>query len=192
MIDLGRVTQYWRAHSLEFWAALGALLGVVLIDILPGVAIGVALSFILLIHTIDHPHIALLGRSSDGSRFVDLEDEPDATPVPGVLIHRFEAELIFANADLFQDDVLARVHAADPRPGTVVLDFEAVGHVDVTGGEALRSVHDTLDALGTRLIVARAKSSVRGALQRHGIADVIGEDNFAPTVDRALEVYAPA
>ena len=69
MINFGRVTQYWRAQSLEFWAALGALLGVVLIDILPGVAIGVALSFILLIHTIDHPHIASLGRSSDGSRF---------------------------------------------------------------------------------------------------------------------------
>ena len=60
MINLGRVTQYWHAQSLEFWAALGALLGVVLIDILPGVAIGVALSFILLIHTIDHPHIASL------------------------------------------------------------------------------------------------------------------------------------
>jgi SulP family sulfate permease len=192
MIDLGRVTQYRRAQSLEFWAALGALLGVVLIDILPGVAIGVALSFILLIHAIDHPHIASLGLSSDGSRFVDLEDDPGATPVPGVLIHRFEAELIFANADLFQDDVLARVHAAEPRPETVIVDFEAVGHVDVTGAEALRAVHDTLDELGTRLIVARAKSSVRDALQRRGIADVLGEDNFAPTVDRALEADAPA
>jgi sulfate permease, SulP family len=187
MIDLGKVTRYWRAQSLEFWAALGALLGVVLIDILPGVAIGVALSFVLLIHVIDHPHIAVLGRSSDGSRFADLEDDPDATPIPGVLIHRFEAELVFANADLFQDDVLARVHAAEPRPDTVILDFEAVGHVDVTGAEALRSVHDTLAALGTRLIVARAKSNVRGALQRNGIAEVIGERNFAPTVDRALE-----
>ena len=47
----------------------------ILIDILPGVAIGVALSFILLIHTIGHPHIALLGRSSDGARFSDLEDD---------------------------------------------------------------------------------------------------------------------
>jgi SulP family sulfate permease len=192
MIDFGRVTQYWRARSLEFWAALGALLGVVLIEILPGVAIGVALSFILLIHVIDHPHIAALGRSSDGSRFVDLEDDPGATPIPGVLIQRFEAELIFANADLFQDDVLARVHAADPRPDTVVLDFEAVGHVDVTGAEALRSVHDTLAALGIRVIIARAKSNVRSALRRYGIADVPGEDNFAPTVERALEAPASA
>ena len=82
MIDPGRVTQYWRAQSLEFWAALGALLGVLVINILPGVAIGVALSFILLIHTIDHPHIASLGRSRDGSRYSDLEDDTggDADP----------------------------------------------------------------------------------------------------------------
>jgi MFS superfamily sulfate permease-like transporter len=192
MIKPERITQYRRARSLEFYAALGALLGVVVIEILPGVAIGVALSFILLIHTIDHPHIAALGRSSDGARFVDLEDDPDATAIPGVLIHRFEAELIFANADLFQDDLLARVHAAVPRPGTVILDFEAVGQVDVTGAEALRSVHDTLDSLGIRLIVARAKSHVRGVLKRHGIADALGEDNFAPTVERAVEAEAPA
>jgi len=83
MLDPGKLTQYWRAHSLEFWAALGAMLGVLLINILPGVAIGVALSFILLIHTIGHPHIASLGRSSEGTRFRDLEDDPGATPIPG-------------------------------------------------------------------------------------------------------------
>jgi SulP family sulfate permease len=187
MIDFGRVTQYWRAQSLEFWAALGALLGVVLIDILPGVAIGVALSFILLIHTIDHPHIAVLGRSSDGGRFSDLADDPGATPIPGMLIHRFEAELIFANADLFQDDLLARVRAAEPPPEAVVLDFEAVSQVDVTGAQTLQSVHDTLDARGIRLIVARAKSSVRDELHRSGTVDGLGEDNLGSTVSAAVD-----
>ena len=59
--------------------------------------------------------------------------------------------------------------------------------MDVTGAQTLRSVHDTLDALGIRLIVARAKSRVRDALRRSGIVDVVGEDNFVPNVDRALE-----
>jgi hypothetical protein len=59
--------------------------------------------------------------------------------------------------------------------------------VDVTGAQTLRSVHDTLDALGIRLIVARAKSTVRDALHRNGIVDVLGEDNLAPNVDSALE-----
>jgi len=36
-----------------------------------------------------------------------------------------------------------------------------------------------------RLIIARAKSNVRSALRRDGIVDVIGEANFAPTVERA-------
>lgn len=187
MINLGRVTQYRRAHSLEFWASLGALLGVILIDILPGVAIGVALSFILLIHTIDHPHIASLGRSPDGSRFSDLEDEPGTTPIPGVLIHRFEAELIFANADLFQDDVLARIRAGEHPPHTVILDFEAVSQVDVTGAQTLRSLHDTLETRDIRVIVARAKSTVRESLRLNGITDVLGEDNLAPSVARAVE-----
>lgn len=190
MIRLERITQYWRAQSLEFWAALGALLGVILINILPGVAIGVALSFILLIHTIDHPHIASLGRSSDGSRFSDLEDDPGATPIPGVLIHRFEAELIFANADIFEDDLLARVRAAETPPRLVILDFEGVSQVDVTGAQSLRSVHDALDRRGIRLIIARAKSSVREALRHSGVLDVLGEDNLAPNVDRALEAGA--
>jgi high affinity sulfate transporter 1 len=187
MIDLGRVTQYWRAHSLEFWASLGALLGVVLIDILPGVAIGVALSFILLIHTIDHPHIASLGLSPDGARYSDLEDETGAVPVPGVHIHRFEAELIFANADIFQDDLLARIRAADPPPHTVILDFEAVSQLDVTGAQTLRSVHDTLEARGIRLVIARAKSTVRASLYRNGVTELLGEDGLAPTVADALE-----
>ena len=40
----------------------------------------------------------------------------EATPIPGVHIHRFEAELIFANADIFQDDLLAQIRAAEPPP----------------------------------------------------------------------------
>jgi hypothetical protein len=38
------------------------------------------------------------------------------------------------------------------------------------------------------LIIARAKSNVRS----DGIVDVLGEANFAPTLERALEAHAPA
>ena len=191
MIDPGKLTQYWRARSLEFWAAVGALLGVVAIDILPGVAIGVALSFILLIHTIDHPHIAVLGRSRDGARFADLEDDAGTTH------SRRPDPPLRSGADLRQRrPVPGRPARTRSRSGsatdTVVLDFAGVSHVDVTGGEALRSVYDTLAPIGTRLIIAHATSSVRGELRRQGIADVVGEDNFARTVARALDAEAPA
>ena len=109
-----------------------------------------------------------------------------------MLIYRFEAELIFANADIFQDDLLARVRAAEPPPGTVVLDFEAVSQVDVTGAQALRSVHDTLEARGILLIVARAKSTLRDTLRRNGIVEVLGEGNLISNVDSALAAIRTA
>ena len=108
--------------------------------------------------------------------------------MPGVLIYGFEAELIFANADIFQDDLLARIRALDPQPHTVILDFEAISQLDVTGAQILRSVYDTLETRGIRLIVARAKSTVRDTLRRNGITDLLGEDNLVPTVDRAVEL----
>jgi MFS superfamily sulfate permease-like transporter len=58
MVRIGKLTRLRRRRTPEFFAAAGALLGVLLIGVLPGVVIGVALSFALLIHTLDHPHIA--------------------------------------------------------------------------------------------------------------------------------------
>src|SRR3954452_12040825 len=83
--------------------------------------------------------------------------------------------------------ILARVRSAGPPPGTVVLDFGSVSQVDVTGAQALQSVHDTLDARGIRLIVAHARSTVRDALRRSGTVDVLGEGNLVPSVDEAVE-----
>jgi sulfate permease, SulP family len=81
----------------------------------------------------------------------------------------------------------SHVRAADPTPHTVILDFEAVSQVDVTGAQTLQAVHETLDALGIRLLVACAKSRVRHALRRSGCVDVLGEDNLASRIDGALE-----
>src|SRR3954453_6091810 len=88
--------------------------------------------------------------------------------------------------------ILARVRAAGPPPGTVVLDFGLVIQVDVTGAQALPSVHDTLDARGIRLIVAPARSTLRDALRRSGTVDVLGDRNLVPSVDGAVDAREPA
>ena len=109
MIDVSKLARLWHTHRDEFVLAAGALLGVILIGILAGVVIGVALSFALLIHRLDHPHTALLGLNRSGTTFVEIDGHEGTSAVPGVLIHRFEAPLVFANAEVFTDDVLAQV-----------------------------------------------------------------------------------
>ena len=186
MIDFPKLARLWRTHRDEFVLAVGALLGVIVFDILPGVVIGVALSFALLIRRLDHPYVALLGRSRDGTRFEDLTAHEDATAVPGALIYRFESPLVFANAEIFSDGVLGAVAEADPAPEAVILDFESVPDIDSTGDDALIELQGTLQDQHIRLLVVRAMSDVRELMSRDGAMDAIGADNVYPTVREAV------
>ena len=65
MIDFRKLARLWKASLPDFWLALGALLGVIVIGILAGIVIGIVLSLVLLIHLVDHPHAATLGRDPE-------------------------------------------------------------------------------------------------------------------------------
>lgn len=190
MIRFEKMAALRRARSPEFWAATGTLLGVIVIDVFPGVVIGVALSFVLLIHALDHPHIGRLGRSKDGARYADLEANPDMSEVPDIVIERFEGPLVFTNADLLVQRVRQDVDAATLLPRAIVLDFEGIIDVDLTGADALQRMHDSLDARGIRLALARVESSVQESLDRSGALAVVGADNVFPTTRAAVEDIA--
>jgi SulP family sulfate permease len=190
MIRFEKMAALRRARSPEFWAATGALLGVIVIDVFPGVVIGVALSFVLLIHALDHPHIGRLGRSKDGARYADLDANPDMSEVPDIVIERFEGPLVFTNADLLVQRVRQDVDAATLLPRAIVLDFEGIIDVDLTGADALQRMHDSLDARGIRLALARVESSVQESLDRSGALAVVGADNVFPTTRAAVEDIA--
>ena len=179
-----------RTHQAEFWLALGALLGVIVIGILAGIVVGVALSFLLLIRQLDHPHVGILGRDEERGLFRDLATHPGFKTIPGALLYRFEAPLIFANAEIFTDGVLERINAAgEQRPTTVILDMETIAEVDTTGVAALQVLHDTLAAHGTRLLFARTTASVVDVLRRNGVLAVIGERNLYPSLADAVAAH---
>jgi high affinity sulfate transporter 1 len=185
MIDANELTRLRRARLPDFWLALAALAGVVLIGILAGVVVGVVLSLVMLLHRLDHPYVASLGRSPD-DRFSDLAHDPHAAPVPGVVILRLEAPLIFANADEVVDVVHGRLDAAGADVRTLVLDFEAVYEIDTEGADVLVQLTEQLAGRGMRVVLARPHRAVRDYLQRDGTLQAIGSDNVFPTVADAL------
>ena len=74
--------------------------GVLIFGILEGVVIGVVLSLLILIYRASFPSAGELGRVQIGDRdtFVSLADSDDAQRQIGVLVHRFDADLIFMPA----------------------------------------------------------------------------------------------
>jgi SulP family sulfate permease len=159
---LGRI--YGFAARPDFIAALAALVGVLLFGTLPGLLIGIGLSVLLLLYRASRPNVAVLGQAGADSPFEDLERNPKAAAVPGVVILRIESGLFFANADVVRQSIRAR--AADPKVHAVVLDAETIPAIDVTASHMLIELGHQLQRQGKRLVLARQVGQVREILDK--------------------------
>ena len=199
LVDVDALRRLWRLRSrrfgrlygpaarADFIAAFAAMAGVLVFDTLPGLVIGIATSFVLLVYRSSSPHIAELGRQQDvPGRYADLIRHPEDPTVPGLVILRPEAGLFFANAEAVRDAV---VEAAD-RDGVraVVVDAESVPFIDVTALGVLVELGDVLDESGVVLAVAHGIGQVTDLIDKG--ADEAHLQLF-PTVEAAVTALRP-
>ena len=115
LIDIPGTLRLRHCHVLEFGLSIVATLGVILLGVLPGLAIAIALALFILLRFSSHPREAILGLVPGLDGYNDIAGHPDARTVPGTLIYRFEAPLVFYNVENFTTRVRALVSAA-PEP----------------------------------------------------------------------------
>jgi SulP family sulfate permease len=179
----------WRIRRSEFWLGTITVAAVLVLGMLGGIAFAIGLSLLLALARLVRPHTAELGRIEGTDTYRDLERNPDAHSIPGLLIHRIDDELFFANAAFFVRDVKARLVAADPPAGAVVLDAEGVSDIDTTAIQQLGDLLDELDAADVVTMAARVRQPVREMLERSGLLDRLGPDAIFLEVDDAVRHY---
>lgn len=184
-VQTGRISRIYRVTTrADFFAAVAALLGVLLFDTLPGLVIGISVSLGLLIARTSRPHLAPLapvGEATDRP-WVDAGRNPDYLAAPGVLVVRVEAPLMFANADFVRTRV--RELAADvPSLRLVVLDGRSTPSIDVTAAGMLVQLRSDIQRLGAELVLAEDIGQVRDVL---ATAEPHGEPPVYPTIEAAL------
>ncbi len=178
---LKRLWTYYRA---EFVVAIAAILGVLGSGLLRGVLIGAVISIVQLLRRASHPHVAFLGRIPGTRRYSDLARHEDNEPVPGTLLCRPEASLLYFNVDHVRDTIMAAVHAADQKPKLVLLDLSAAPHVDLQAAQTFASLHSDIAAAGCRFQVVEALASVRDILRLEGLENKVGRlDRFTSVAD---------
>jgi SulP family sulfate permease len=91
--------------------------------------------------------------------------------------------LFFAATNTFNE---AFAHEEDV--DTLILSMRAVPLIDLSGIEALHTLHDTLAAQGKTLMLAAMHPKVMRMLERAGLDAIIGKDNFFWSADRAILV----
>ena len=192
MIELDqtrKLARFWHYSPLEFGLSLVALLGVLILGVLPGVGLGVILSLLVLIWRSAHPGVAVIGQMPDGCTFRDIARHPEAKIFPGLLIFRIDAQLTFPDSRYFVTSVLWEVGRARDPVKVVIIDAETINDVDITGAEALKKLHAKLAKRGIDLWLAQVKDPVFDKLRRMEVIDVIGVSHCFRSVKEAVEVF---
>ena len=179
--------RYRRERPLEFWVGLGTGVGVVTLDVLPGLVIGVISMILLVVYRASRPHVSILGRVTGvPDAYGDIDRHPDYQTVPELLVLRLEAPLFYANAAPVCEAIKSLAGSAEPKPRAVILDFGPNSELDITSSDDLGELARTLRSAGIDLALAEVRQPVIASAHRTGLLTTLGEDHIYLTIDQAV------
>ena len=188
LADIPATRRLWQQRRIEFTLSIIALLGVAFLGVLPGIVIAVGLSILNVFRKVWWPHQAELGRVDGIAGLHDTESYPGADQLPGLLIYRFDAPLIFANSRTFADEMRA---LAEERTDLrwILIAAEPITDVDTTASDMLQELDEWLNERGVSLVFAEMKDPVRAKIERYELTRTIDPAHFFPTLDDAVARY---
>jgi sulfate permease, SulP family len=191
LIDFAAFRFLRQVRPAEFWLAVITTLGVLTVGVLQGILVAVMLSLINVLYHISRPHDALLDEldASGGTVYRGVADKDTALTEPGLIVYRFDAPLVFANAAFFTERLEELIAEAGAGLKCVVLDAEAISDFDSTAAEALENLDTDLERAGIELWIARANGPLRELLQATGLKERLGEESIYPSVRAAVIAY---
>ena len=183
LVDIAGLREIAKVRKGEFVIAVVTAVVVCAVGVEQGIILAIVVSILNIIRRQYRPKDFLVG--------VDEAGQPTYTPAtpgtqsaPGLIIFRYDAELFYANANRFVDDVEALVSEAPEPVEWLIVDASSIDDIDYSAGRALNGLIDYLDAKGITIAIARMDPSLVGTLDSHGLAERIPADmRFGNLID---------
>jgi high affinity sulfate transporter 1 len=191
LFDFATLRELSAMSRVELGFSVGTTLGVLVLGVLPGVLVAVVLSLLLLLMLTSRPTDAVLGRVPGVEGYHDRKDYPDAETIPGLLLYRFNANLVFFNADYFKARLLATIAASEMPVEWVVVDASPINVIDSTALKQVEQLIDELAARGIVFAVARRKHAVKRLFEASWVdvrRELTDEYNY-PSVTSAVNAF---
>jgi MFS superfamily sulfate permease-like transporter len=173
---------------LEFAIALVTAVVVCVVGVEQGIGLAIVLSILQLVRRQYRPNDFVVGVDAEGQPTYRAA-APGLQSQPGLIVFRYAAELFYANANRFADDVQALVEQA-PDPVTwVVLDCSGIDDVDYSAGMALNHLVDYVHAHDAHFAVARADPRLLETLEVMGTLDKFGREHVFGNLTDAFDAF---
>lgn len=187
LVDLKEFKHLYKIDKKEFIIAMIALLGVILFGILKGVLLAAVITLLLLIKAASSPRVAYLGRIKGTTLLSDMLRHPENETIPGVLIVRVEASLLYFNVDYVRNQVWSKIEEEAGSLKTVIFDMSSSPLVDIAGARLLKRLYFDLKARGISMEIAEALSEVRDLLRAEDLETHFGHISRSVSVNDIIE-----
>ncbi len=179
----------WKTNKLDFFLLLTTFLATLFLGIEYGIFVGVGMSIIILIFRTSKPYIAVLGAVPDSDFYKNKERFQNVIIEDDILVIRFDAQLFFANASYFRDNLDELAAKKGEALNLIVLDSESINRVDSTGVDMLMERIQFYKKKGITVYFAGVKGPVRDTLFRAGILNIIDINHFFMNIFTAVKFY---
>ncbi|XP_052150108.1 sulfate transporter 1.2-like [Oryza glaberrima] len=199
LFDFESAYLIWKVDKLDFMACLGAFLGVIFSSVEYGLLIAVVISLIKVLLHVTRPRTALLGNLPRTIIYRNVEQYPEATKVPGMLIVRVDSAIYFTNSNYVKERMLRWLRDEEehqkeqklPKIEFLIVDLSPVNDIDTSGIHAFKELLRTLEKRQIQLIFANPGAAVIQKLRSAKFTELIGEDKICLTVGDAVKKFAP-
>ena len=188
LIKVGEFRAIARIRKIEFWWAIVAFTGVILLGTLEGILVAVITSLLNLIHQANHPPVYPLGRKPGTDVFRPLSGEhPEDETFPGLLMARTEGRMHFASAPRTSDRLRTLINEAQPR--VLVMDCSAIPDIEYTALEILIGLEEKLREQGITLWLAALNPEPLKIVERSPLGITLGHERMFFNLEQAVEAY---
>ncbi|KAG2396275.1 hypothetical protein LR48_Vigan09g265700 [Vigna angularis] len=197
LVNIEAIILLWKIDKFDFVACMGALFGVVFINVEIGLLIAVAISFSKILLQVTRPRTAILGKLPGTTAYRNVWQYPKATQIDGMLIVRVDSAIYFSNSNYIKERILRwlsdeenqRITSGLSRIEYLTVEMSPVTDIDTSGIHAFEELYKSLQKRKVQLIMANPGPIVIEKLRASKLTDVIGENNIFPTVADVVSTF---
>ena len=189
LLDFSSLRQFWRMDRREFGLSLVTTAGVVVVGSINGILVAVALAIVRFVKHTARPSVELLGKEKGLPGLHSIDRHTSAKAIPGLVLFRFNAPLVFFNADHFNQCALKAVQASGDDLRWFVIDTIPISEIDINGVVVLKDLKQRLASQNVQLVLAGRQSEFLTRMRHMGEpAENVSELTY-PTLRQAVNAF---
>jgi sulfate permease, SulP family len=187
MFRIDELRQLRRVSKAEFVIAMVTIAAVLGVGILKGVLVACVFSLAMLIRRLALPECVLMGRIPGTDHFASLVRHPSAQTLPGVIVFRPNAALLYFNVDNVREHMLQLLTRSEVPLRRIIIDLSFTTELDLSTIRMLIDFARRAQEDGVAVLLADAHYRVRALLAREKNGSLLGDMTRAYSIAELVD-----